>query len=836
VSVPICHRQCPASAILKRMRAPSVKVTRRYLIGIIALTLGAVFFNYLQTWRERSTPKRAPQMLGSEMKRSAKNVEYSDYRSGVLRFKIHAQLLNVTKEEKNLLEGIEACDFNPDGSVRNEIRSRKAEYDERDPGRKTADFSGDVRILIGRRVELRMDSLHYDLGSGIGHTTDPVSVFSDQIKGSARGVRFNQQQQSLALSSAVDLTMARKKTKTGPESLHATAGRADFSQVTGRILLEGTARIDSESQSLSGDSVEALLDSDQKYIQSVIASGNSTYKSATQNETRILRGDRMVFGLVSGVLEKINVSGQSSFSSATPDNELRLQGSEIDMEFDSEEMPTHVSAKTGVEFWMKRDSGQVRMSGDQFDAKIAAGTGILESILIRERARLFVDGASDGSELQANEIRIGLGDVSGRTVIQKLRAEGSARYLSRKPGNKGPLSQPERTLSASLLEMSQSGTGNYFESGSASGNVVIEGKSDSGKPGTQLRRLFADHADFQFFPGGSQIKGLDADGHVRSTYEKKSGPGNRPSVEEFRTTSEKMKAVFEPGSSESVIKSVSQWGGFTYQDGARSAFSGRCDYDAGKEILELRDGTPRISDDTKSTRGNRIEYDRAHKILSVKGGVRSILSRQRGSLFLGTASSASPASVDADEMLYWMESGRVRYTGKVRLLSEYQNLHTDLLEISDGMAEVEARGSVRHQLLMKDDSKPSRPSQTQEALASDILTTVRSSSMVYRKEKNTINYSGKVTLHSKNVDLAAEMLDAVPDSEGKKIERATARGNVTAHAGVRDFRGDVADYYADPEKFVITGNPARVKDPASGWSDSPRLTYTKADDRILLEE
>jgi len=108
--------------------------------------------------------------------------------------------------------------------------------------------------------------------------------------------------------------------------------------------------------------------------------------------------------------------------------------------------------------------------------------------------------------------------------------------------------------------------------------------------------------------------------------------------------------------------------------------------------------------------------------------------------------------------------------------------------------------------------------------------------MAYLKEKNKITYSGQVTLDSKDVDLSSDELDAVPDANGKKIERATARGNVVVHSGARLCKGDVADYQMDSGKFVVTGTPAEVFDPDKGRSFARRLTSSTADDTILLEQ
>jgi LPS export ABC transporter protein LptC len=827
------------------MRAPSIKIMRRVLIGVIILTLGALLFNYLQTWYRRSRQvTKTLQILDPEMKRSAKDIEYSEFRGNprVLRFKIHAKLLLVTQTERNLLEGIEAYDLNPDGSVRNLIRSQKAEYDEE---RKLVDFFGDVRLLISKKVELQTNSLHYDLNSGIGTSPDSLRIQSDQVRGTARGIRFDQKQQSLALNSEVDLTLEQRpqlnKGAAPPRKLHATAERAYCSEMTKHILLEGKARIDTDQQILSGEKIEAVFDPEGKRVHSLTATGNAIYDSKGAEGTRTLGGDQLVFGIgKSGALEKINLFGQAWFSSKSSSEEQDLRGGEIEVILDAGELPTQIKARTAVSFHMKREKERIAISGHQLDAGFVPGTKYLETILVRNnpdtqgQAKMSVETSDSArSELQADEIRMSLHESGGRSVLEKLRAEGSAQYISNPSGTNGGDTEPVRSLRAALLEMSQSGKGDFLESGSAVGNVVIleEGKNPSSRP--QMKRLSADRARFKFFPGGNALKNLDADGHVQIGYEKKeSGKGS--SIEQFRTASENMSAVFDLQAGKSVARSVIQWGKFTYDDGTRSASSGRCEYDAGKAILMLTE-SPEISDATKTTTGEHIEYDQNGKVLSVLGNVLSLLSSAsgKGSFF---GSSSSPARVKAGEMRYWADSGRIRYSRRVQVQSEDQYLTTDALELFDGLDRVDAQGSVRHLLSQKEPPDRAVKDKAKETQRSaDLQTTVQSSAMTYSKAKNQISYMGKVTLHSREMELVSDNLDAVPDSEGKSLQQATARGSVVIHMGERVCKGDMAQYYADSKKVIVTGNPAEVFDPARGRSSARRLTSSTSDDTILLE-
>ena len=83
--------------------------------------------------------------------------------------------------------------------------------------------------------------------------------------------------------------------------------------------------------------------------------------------------------------------------------------------------------------------------------------------------------------------------------------------------------------------------------------------------------------------------------------------------------------------------------------------------------------------------------------------------------------------------------------------------------------------------------------------------------------------------------MISESLDGLIAGDGRSVEHATARGKVQIRQGARICKGDTADYYLNPQKFVLLGNPAEVNDPEKGRSYAGRLTSFIADDRILLE-
>lgn len=523
------------------MQVNRVKFLRRAMIGLIVVVLLAVALNYLQTLRSRAhIVKQAAQVLSSDMLRSAESIEYSKYENGRVRFKIRAERLLETRQGKSLLQGIEAFAWNADGSVSNQIRSQRAEYDS---DHKLADFSGDVRLDIGEDVQVRTNSLHYDLNTNVGSTDDRIQFASKQAQGTARGVRYNQVQRSLELNGDLDFTITRPVTKQDgsvqTEHIRARSSRGYYSRREGIFRFQGNAHLDSELSSLSGDTIEARFREDQKHLSSLICEGNVIYQSKDTHEARTLQGDRMTFGIGqdSGSLQSIDVLGHGSFASTTAIAEQALRGSTIHMEIDAAAgLPTQVLSDGAVEFRMKREAEVTVMTGEKLNAFFVAGTSLLREIDVQQRARMLTSRPQDAGqdELSAEEIRLSFREMQGRSTLNELKADRSVRFVST-PAKKagGARSEPSRSLSAASLAVLYSKSGDYFESGIAAGNVILSGIPLGEAGHSEIRRLTADTVQFHFFPGNNRLKDFDGDGHIQVLYQKPADPATKAAAQEF---------------------------------------------------------------------------------------------------------------------------------------------------------------------------------------------------------------------------------------------------------------------------------------------------------------
>jgi lipopolysaccharide export system protein LptA len=801
----------------------------------------AVLANFLYTRRHRSkTSTETHHILDPEMILSSDREEYTESKNGTVRFKIRAKKHLETRKGKNYLQGIEAFDINPDGSIRNIIYSQKAEYD-REHG--LADFSGDVRIRLSKGLELRMDSLHYDRNTNIGTTSDRIELYSSAASGTAVGLRFDSANGSLDFGN-VDLVMVQKRMKLAGKTedvrIHIASERASLSESARIFRFKDKAHIDAGAEVFSGDEIEAVLTEDQKHFSTITSNGHSAYQRKDAKETSHLNGDHieMTMDESSGALRNIRVMEQAAYSSASGNEGKNLNAAEIYLELDPVKgLPVQFQSKTGVRFQVKSGNELKTISADQLQAVFTPGSKSLESLYASKNASIHETGIAE-SELKADEIRLFFAKIELRTHLERIWAAGSVHWTSI-PSKQKNSTRPEakRQINASTLEIKYSSDGDTPESGSASGDVTLNSTPTGPLKNPLIRQLLADQVRFQFYPHESRLKDMYAEGHVRVKYEKTPAkPGSLK--EEFQTESNKMQAIFQPSGGENAIEQATQWGNFIYRDDTKTATSGKCDYEAMKDSLVLSESPKLLDASMGETQGNEIEYDQKRKILFVHGGVRTIVSQNKGDgSFWASSGSSFPVIIKADELKYASESARAHYSGSVDLLSEEQRLQAQELEIVNGGDQVSAQGGIRHHIYKTGTGRNGALKNTGNS--ADMPMDIQSERLRYAKETNIISYSsssGNVLLHSADYDISSKTLDAKWEKNGKRIEWATAREKVLIQQGARICKGEIAEYYPDPERFEVTGSPAEIDDPGKMKSTARHLTSFVADGKSRLEK
>jgi LPS export ABC transporter protein LptC len=823
-----------------------IRLLRRLLLGLIGIVALAVSVNYVKIWRGRSSVlKQAREILPADLLRSAKDIDHIAWESGNKKFRVTAKKLLETRKGKEILEGIAANDFNPDGSERNHISSQTAEYDF---DAKQVYFTGDVRLRMGKDVEIGMETLHYNINGQSGYSDGTIKLSSPQASGTAQGARYDGANRKVELLK--DLSFLAHRRVPGRDGMgtvndyRITARQGLYSEHELLLRLEGDARLISADGTLSGNRIDAILMPGAKRLSSLACDGNSVYRSESDSDVRTLQGDRILFDIhqETKALENIHVLGRAGFTLKSADGEQKLNASEIHVKMDPEKNVAQlIQSSQDVHFEFARTGQNLKGQSEWFEAEFAADGVALAAVHIRDHARMQIGGAAGSAEdLKAEDIRFSFQNLEGRSVPRTLQADRSVRWVS--PARSA--AEPGRSLSASSLTMRYSDKGEALQSGTAQGGVTLASTPKTGAKTAEMRQLQSDRLDFRFFPANNRLQSMNGEGNVRVLYGK---PATADSpAEDFRTSSEKINAQFRE--SDGGAEEVTQSGGFIYLDGTRTAKSGICEFNEASQKLMLTDH-PSLSDPDSTTSGDKIEYDRKDKVLVVRGNVRSVMQSAAGQSPGFLTSGADPSSaaiVTADEMQYWTEPVRVRYSGNVSLRSSDSQLQAQSLLITNRGEKMEAQGNVRHYIQRFAMSPPpAGATQVQgreakpetKANAGDPVE-IHCALLQYSKAGNSIHYAGDVSMDSASTKLRTDSLDVFLDPEGKKLERANARGKVVITQPRRELRGTEADYDLVAGVVTVIGIPEAEcfdfsKKEKPTRTSAPRLTFYITDDRIL---
>ena len=817
------------------MQAPIVRTIRRVLIVVICAVTLAVSANYLIITMRKPDADKTSEMISSELKHAAEGVEILVKKGSELRFTIHALRLRETIDDRSYLEGIDASDFNLDGSIRNSIRSEKAIYDQ---GLKILDFSDDVRMSLDREIELRASSLHYDLNTETGVVSGKMELRSRSVSGHARGVSFFRSEERLEFGDEVNFFMNRRNEHFNTESIssnemiQASAGQGTFLLAENRILFADGVRIESpEEGMLSGDAVVVELSPDRNQIISMAASGRVIYEMQDRMETRSLGGDRVTFSArTNDALDMILISGQAHLNVKSAERTHHLSAEEIDLTLNASTGGIReLTGKIAARFQSGLGNEDLVATGDVIHA-VFADNATLRDVRVDGHARFSqASTVSDGktaNELQAGAIqaRFRTGGVVG---MQNLLATEAVRWtFSQSQSDIDNHVSPHnltRTMTASELEIRYAEDMNYPESGDASGGTVFE---ENDVVARQLRRLAAERLSFHFFPGIGQIQKLTAEHNVRTAYERAATSSGKNVTENYETFSNYLEALFELHNRTSVIAKARQWENFSFRSNERLASAGHCEYEAAGRKLVLTD-MPEISDAAGRVSGEHMEYDLGSESLLVRGGVRAVLNTQtagrgKADLFPNSDSSA-PIVVTAEEMRYRLANEQMQFLGDVWVLTEGQQLH-GLELLMEGSERMTVHGDVAHRIW-----------QANTVGAKTVSAFVESNDMEYRRHDGTIRYLGGVSLKSDELLLSADTLDVLLDEAAANFRSVQAVGEVVVRHEERVVRGDTAEWEMSSGRVIVTGDPAEIDDPARGKSFARRLAYVQNGNSITLE-
>lgn len=253
-------------------------------------------------------------------------------------------------------------------------------------------------------------------------------------------------------------------------------------------------------------------------------------------------------------------------------------------------------------------------------------------------------------------------------------------------------------------------------------------------------------------------------------------------------------------------------GNVRFEDGDLVAAAPEARYAIDADTLQLvgRDGRPApyVTDTGLRVDAKDLAVTLATNAVSASGSVAAVM--QPASTRDGNGAGKTPALLVADQPIYATagaldydsQARRATYRGKVKLWQGPTDIKAEQIVLDEQQGDLTATGGVTSNL-----SFPGAG-----GAAATRGTVGRAQELRYTDASRTATYANEAHVSGPEGDLTASRIALVLAAESRALARIEGDGDVVARVTARDARGARLVYYADDERYVITGTPVRFTD------------------------
>jgi lipopolysaccharide export system protein LptA len=262
------------------------------------------------------------------------------------------------------------------------------------------------------------------------------------------------------------------------------------------------------------------------------------------------------------------------------------------------------------------------------------------------------------------------------------------------------------------------------------------------------------------------------------------------------TSADRTQARFDAATN-SLIE-LAQTGNFRFQEGERSARSGRARFEENGSVVIL-EGSPAVSDPKMRIEADTIRLNQTDNSFLATGRVSTI-----------PKDSGEPILVKAERAEGNAE--RITYSNGVQMWRANADLRSERLIASRGDNRLHAEGKV---------------------LSNLHGIRVRSDRFDYDEKQQNAHYAGNVRAEKQDMTVVSREMTA--RIQNNAVSEITARGDVIVTQ--RDRRGvaEQAVYDARTEVVTLTGRQAEIHDKQRGTMRGSRLVMSTTGDRVSAE-
>ncbi|HEX7085359.1 MAG TPA: LptA/OstA family protein [Vicinamibacterales bacterium] len=274
-----------------------------------------------------------------------------------------------------------------------------------------------------------------------------------------------------------------------------------------------------------------------------------------------------------------------------------------------------------------------------------------------------------------------------------------------------------------------------------------------------------------------------------------------------------------------------------FEDGALTARAPRAEYQIGTGRLQLTGEAqtrPQVQDARIFVEAVDIALTFDGPRMTATGSVQSVMKpaprgdakTADGPRVPGMLKDDQPANVTAATLEYDGGKGHAVYTGGSRLWQGDTAISAERITIDEGTGDLLASGGVRSTLVLDQRDTKTNGRRQVHTLAS-------AQDLHYEEALRRATYTTNAHVNGPHGDLRAVKIEMYLLEGGGSLERVEAYDNVSVKAENRTATGARLTYFAEEEKYVMTGQVRTVADCRESTGKS--LTFYRATDNVLMD-
>ncbi len=701
------------------------------------------------------------EILPEEILRKTTDFEHTQQKNGKVLFRVIAGSSTMKTGGDNILERVSLWRFGVNGEPSDMIESEEALYN---PDKNEILFTGDVVIRLERGILIYADQVKGDLIRETLRINEDYRLEYESVLGEGKGLEYLFVSHRLRFLNGVNLVMDEVS---GRKKLEARNGL--YLMDSGKITIGGNARIESLQSTMQGEKIEIELDDD-----------NQITKLSSQGNARLMPGRENIFS-GAGIFMDIKNSFLTILGSG--DSKAVFMGGRAPDTRELSSDAIYCSFFSGPDgSWnLKRIKAEGNVSlelpgsrldecrGDFFQGVLAPGKGgQFETVNLSGKVYLsHVSPDSSRETMQGQNLWIEM-DAEGAPGLVRIEKDVIA-DLSRSPG--GGRDESRHLEVKDVLQLN-------YEKGILQQMTGRLGCLLAGSTGEQKDNLESDSILLEFRDGILSL--ASADGSVRG--ESWNGITRR------KMNSDHLDILYEDG----IFTAFEQAGSVVLQEtGSDKNFEIQAEhsrFESDTQVLTVEEGRPLLvviesgEEGTRrfETRARRISINSEDNLLKAAGSVESIYDMKELPLVFVSS------YMESD-----LASGKVEYTGDVKLLLEENIIKGDKMLLDTEKRELSVEGSVDTKLLTRDTDKLDEYRITSGRLDLDTVA-------------GTASYEENVKFDTEGLRIEAPFLVLYMETgQMKEFSRVEAWGGVTIREEGRIWTGERAEYLKETGKVVV---------------------------------